>query len=137
MKLPWTLVVVMTTATLCVSTPTIANTIDNETTSKYKWRYHAPEDIKDRFDCLDFPFEAKFSTEVNTILKEYFTSAYKDTEIMLGRTTRFFPIFEHYLALRQIPLELKYLPIIESGLKVNARSHVGAGGLWQLDACNS
>jgi membrane-bound lytic murein transglycosylase D len=44
----------------------------------------------------------------------------------------YFPIFERVLAKYDLPLELKYLPIIESALNVRAVSHAGAGGLWQF-----
>jgi len=42
------------------------------------------------------------------------------------------PLFEQALESYGLPLELKYLPIIESGLNPNATSHAGAGGLWQF-----
>ena len=44
----------------------------------------------------------------------------------------YFPMFEEQLQNRKIPLELKYLPIIESRLDPEAVSRVGATGLWQL-----
>lgn len=51
---------------------------------------------------------------------------------MLGRTPLYFPLFEAELDRHDLPLELKYLPVVESGLNPNARSHVGARGLWQF-----
>jgi membrane-bound lytic murein transglycosylase D len=51
---------------------------------------------------------------------------------MLGASNFFMPIFEEALEAYQLPLELKYLPIIESALKPNAVSRVGATGLWQF-----
>ncbi|MCB0643266.1 MAG: transglycosylase SLT domain-containing protein, partial [Phaeodactylibacter sp.] len=49
-----------------------------------------------------------------------------------GRAVLYFPIFEHYLKQYNLPLELKYLPMIESALRPNAVSGVGATGLWQF-----
>ena len=51
---------------------------------------------------------------------------------MLGRGNFYMPIFEEALEAYGLPLELKYLPVIESGLNPNAVSHVGATGLWQF-----
>ena len=52
--------------------------------------------------------------------------------IMLGRGNFYNPIFEEALESYQIPLELKYLPIIESALNPTATSRAGAVGLWQF-----
>ena len=51
---------------------------------------------------------------------------------MLGRAPHYFPLFEQTLDRHNLPLELKYLPILESGLNPVARSHAGATGLWQF-----
>ena len=51
---------------------------------------------------------------------------------MLGSANFYMPIFEEALETYNLPLELKYLPVIESGLNPQATSYVGAGGLWQF-----
>ena len=51
---------------------------------------------------------------------------------MLGASNFYMPIFEEALEAYQLPLELKYLPIIESALNPKAVSRVGATGLWQF-----
>ena len=51
---------------------------------------------------------------------------------MLGRSARFYPIFEAEIRAAGLPLELKHLSIVESALRSWAVSPVGAGGLWQL-----
>jgi len=51
---------------------------------------------------------------------------------MLGMSTYYFPLFEEKLDKTNLPLELKYLPIVESALNPQARSRVGASGLWQF-----
>lgn len=51
---------------------------------------------------------------------------------MLGLSEYYFPIFEEALDRHDMPIELKYLPVIESALNPNARSRVGANGLWQF-----
>ncbi len=51
---------------------------------------------------------------------------------MLGRSPLYFPIFEEALDRHGLPIELKYLAVVESGLNPSARSHAGASGLWQF-----
>lgn len=52
--------------------------------------------------------------------------------IALGRSELYFDLFEEKLAEYGLPLELKYLPVIESGLRPQVKSHAGALGLWQF-----
>ncbi len=54
------------------------------------------------------------------------------TERTLGLTDMYFPIFEEYLARKDVPHHLKYLPIVESNLNAVAKSHASAVGLWQF-----
>lgn len=51
---------------------------------------------------------------------------------MLGLSEYYFPIFENALKAYNVPMELKYLPIIESSMNSHAISRVGATGLWQF-----
>ena len=51
---------------------------------------------------------------------------------MLGRAPQYFPLFEEILDREELPLELKYLTVVESALNPEARSHAGARGLWQF-----
>ena len=55
-----------------------------------------------------------------------------NTERLLGLAAVYFPVFEESLAKYNVPHHLKYLPIIESRLIPNAKSHAGAVGLWQF-----
>ena len=54
------------------------------------------------------------------------------TAICLGRSKLFFPMFEEHLDKYNIPIELKYLSVIESGLRPYVKSRAGAVGLWQF-----
>lgn len=56
----------------------------------------------------------------------------KMVSVMLGAQNFYMPIFEQALETYGLPLELKYLPVIESALNPNAVSRVGATGLWQF-----
>jgi membrane-bound lytic murein transglycosylase D len=53
-------------------------------------------------------------------------------EYMLGLENFYFPLFEQALDTHRLPLELKYLPVIESALNPTAFSRAGASGLWQF-----
>ena len=50
---------------------------------------------------------------------------------LYSKSDYFFPIFENALQKYNVPLELKYIPVIESALNPRAKSRVGATGLWQ------
>lgn len=56
----------------------------------------------------------------------------RSVSVMLGSANFYMPIFEEALERYNLPLELKYLPVIESGLRPSATSRVGAAGLWQF-----
>ena len=72
----------------------------------------------------------------NPVVKRYiqmYTEKKRDlVEVMLGLSAYYFPIFEETLDKYDMPLELKYMAIIESALNPVARSRVGANGLWQF-----
>lgn len=51
---------------------------------------------------------------------------------IIGRSEFYFPLFEEYLAKYDLPMELKYLAIVESALEPRAKSSSGAMGLWQF-----
>ncbi|MES2798481.1 MAG: LysM peptidoglycan-binding domain-containing protein [Bacteroidota bacterium] len=52
--------------------------------------------------------------------------------IVMGRSELYFDLFEEKLAEYGLPLELKFLPVIESGLRPQVKSKAGALGLWQF-----
>jgi membrane-bound lytic murein transglycosylase D len=72
----------------------------------------------------------------NSIVKKYILiyaeNRRKLVESVLGFGTYYFPIFEAALEKEGLPLELKYMPVIESALRPNAVSRAGAAGLWQI-----
>ena len=74
----------------------------------------------------------KYTPVVKKYLHNHIHRYPEATEILLGKKTLYFPIFEEILKANGLPEDLKYLPIIESSLNPNARSYVGATGLWQF-----
>ena len=88
-------------------------------------------DIKDRLSAMNGLVEMKFTPEVMSYIKGYLR--YKEgSSAVLGRQATYFPIFEDVLLRNNLPTDLKYLSIVESSLKPNAYSKVGAAGLWQF-----
>lgn len=90
------------------------------------------EEIEKRYNRLDLEIDIKFNERVDAFVN-YFTVRDRGyTREMLRRKALYFPIFEKYLAKYDLPEELKYLPIIESGLNPKAVSGPRAVGLWQF-----
>lgn len=65
-------------------------------------------------------------------IDKYSNRLKSSVSIMLGASNFYNPIFEDALEKYGLPLELKYLPVIESALRPSATSRVGAAGLWQF-----
>ena len=87
-----------------------------------------------RFEVLNAnsPFSIVYNDYITGYINLYAKRRRKTTAKMLGLAPVYFPIFEENLDKYNMPLELKYLPIIESALNPKAKSRVGAGGLWQF-----
>lgn len=129
MRLPWTFLSVM--VLFCTTTVGTAN--NNPGTPGISSSSAVTEaQIKERLSTIDLPMEIQQTDEVVRRIRQYVTAGRRETEAILGRTITFFPIFEHYLALHGLPAKLKYLPMIESGLRPTVKSGVGAAGMWQL-----
>ena len=72
------------------------------------------------------------SSDVEKLIKKYLKNRTDFYTKNKDKINVYFPMFEEQLQNRKIPLEFKYLPIIESRLDPEAVSRVGATGLWQL-----
>ena len=90
------------------------------------------DQIEERLKKINSEIPLNFNTRVKSFV-DYFTVRNREyTKMVLGRSTYYFPIFEEILAKYNLPDELKYLAIVESGLKSTARSRAAAVGLWQF-----
>lgn len=78
------------------------------------------------------PFEFVYNDRVRTFINLYANNRRDLTERMMGLGELYFPMFEEQLDRHNIPLEMKYLAVVESALNPTARSRVGATGLWQF-----
>ena len=73
-----------------------------------------------------------FNAHVKSFIELYANRRRKQASRMLGLSYVYFPMFEEYLSKYNLPLELKYLAMVESALNPTAGSKAGAKGLWQF-----
>lgn len=78
------------------------------------------------------PFPLDYNDIVQAYIELYANKRRTTTANVLGLAETFFPMFEEHLNKYQMPLEIKYLAIVESALNPKAISSAGAGGLWQF-----
>lgn len=78
------------------------------------------------------PFDLTYNRVVQGYIDLYVTRKRDMSSRMLGLAELYFPVFEQYLDKHGIPLEMKYLAVVESALNPAARSRAGAVGLWQF-----
>ncbi len=90
------------------------------------------EEYIHRLQRLPNVIEMPYNDVVRKFIDQYTGRLRRSVSIMLGTTNFYTPIFEEALEAYQLPLELKYLPVIESALNPTAVSRAGAAGLWQF-----
>mgnify|MGYP002619608237 CR=1 FL=1 len=78
------------------------------------------------------PIELSYNWHVKNFINLYAVQRRELTSRILGLAGLYFPMFEEHLDRLNLPLELKYLAVVESALIPNARSRAGATGLWQF-----
>ncbi len=88
--------------------------------------------IYNRLNSTIQVLDASDYAAVKRRIYSYFGSKKRDAEILLGRAPVYLPLIEEHLRNKNLPEDLKYLPIVESALNPKARSNRGAVGLWQL-----
>lgn len=93
---------------------------------------YTQDEIIQRLYRLPTVMEMAYNSVVQGVIDRYTTRLRRTVSIMLGAQNFYMPIFEQALETYGLPLELKYLPVIESSLNPNAVSRVGATGLWQF-----
>ena len=93
---------------------------------------YSREEFIDRLSRMPCAMEMAYNEVVQKFIDRYSGRLRHSISYMLGASNFYMPIFEEALEMYQLPLELKYLPIIESALNPKAVSRVGATGLWQF-----
>jgi membrane-bound lytic murein transglycosylase D len=78
------------------------------------------------------PFNIEYNPQLENLIKNFLKNRKKSYERLMAISEYYFPMFEEALAKQNVPLEIKYLAIVESALNPKAVSRVGATGLWQF-----
>lgn len=86
----------------------------------------------DRLNRLPYVVPMPYNEIVRKFIDRYTKTGRRSVGYMIAAMNFYTPIFEQALETFGVPLEMKYLPVIESGLNPAARSHAGAAGLWQF-----
>ncbi|MDF7812963.1 LysM peptidoglycan-binding domain-containing protein [Hymenobacter sp. YC55] len=88
--------------------------------------------VGDRVGCIETDAPHAFNPSVMSFVTLFTERNRKYMQRVLERENVYFPLFEKYLAKYNLPVDLKYLAVVESALIPTAKSHVGATGLWQF-----
>jgi membrane-bound lytic murein transglycosylase D len=91
-----------------------------------------PEDYAERLSRIPGIMEFPYNGIVQEFIERYTTKNSRTISFCLAAGNFYVPMFEEALEANGLPLELKYLPVIESALNPTARSKAGAVGLWQF-----
>ncbi len=88
--------------------------------------------VEERIQAMDTKMSFELNDRIFAFI-HYFAVRNRDyTRMVLERKDLFFPMFDSIMSKHEMPIEIKYLSIIESGLDPQIRSRVGAMGLWQF-----
>ena len=101
--------------------------VDNSRTLSY-----SDSILVSRLSRIPTTIEMPLNDVTRKFIDTYSTRMRGSVSVMLGAANFYNPIFEEALERYGLPLELKYLPVIESALRPSATSHAGAAGLWQF-----
>ena len=93
---------------------------------------YSKEEYVERLSRIPTIMEMAYNEVVQKFIDRYSGRLRHSISYMLGASNFYMPIFEEALEAYHLPLELRYLPIVESALNPNAVSRVGATGLWQF-----
>lgn len=108
---------------------------DKVTSTKYNINeVFSSEELKKRLNELNnkTPFNVEYNATIERFIRLYLKTRKSDISNLMDKAKYYFPIFEEHLDKYDLPLEIKYLAVVESALNPNARSVAGAKGLWQI-----
>ncbi len=92
------------------------------------------EVLKQRLEELNArtPFNVEYNPSLESVIKHYLKNRRRTMGNLIALSDYYFPMFEQELDKHNLPLEIKYLAVVESALDPVAQSRVGAKGLWQF-----
>jgi membrane-bound lytic murein transglycosylase D len=90
--------------------------------------------LKQRLQAMNekSPFDIEYNQGLENIIKSFLKNRKKSFSRLMSLSEYYFPIFEDAFAKQNVPLEIKYLAVVESALNPKAVSKMGATGLWQF-----
>lgn len=90
--------------------------------------------LKERLAAMDAksPFNIEYNQGLENLIKSFLKNRRKAFANQMAVAEYYFPLFEEAMAKQNVPLEIKYLAVVESALNPKAVSRVGATGLWQF-----
>ena len=90
--------------------------------------------LKERLAVMDAksPFNIEYNQGLENLIKSFLKNRKKAFASQMAVAQYYFPLFEEALARQNVPLEIKYLAVVESALNPKAVSKAGATGLWQF-----
>jgi membrane-bound lytic murein transglycosylase D len=101
-------------------------------TDQESWPRFDDQVLRERLEAIPTTIPLHFNATVRSWIEMYTTRNRAGVQRMLGLRDLFFPLIEEELDRRHLPIELKYLAVIESALNPHAVSPQGATGLWQI-----
>ena len=109
------------------------NPLDEDVELEDKNPFFSDEYYAERLKAIPGPEEFHvFNPTVKSYIDRYATRMRRSVSVMLGKYNLYGNIFDDILDRYDLPEVLRFLPVIESGLNPRAKSHAGAGGLWQF-----
>lgn len=97
--------------------------------------YELPTELlKARLEAMNAksPFKIEYNQSLENVIKSFLKYRKHSFERLMAISEYYFPMFEEAFAKQNVPLEIKYLSIVESALNPKAVSRMGATGLWQF-----
>ncbi len=90
------------------------------------------EDVRARLESMDCLVDTRIDVDVLDQVKRFVSRSKTSTIELLKRTEIYFPLIDKIFTEYNLPVELKYITIVESALRLDVKSHVGAAGIWQF-----
>jgi len=112
----------------------LKDSVSNQTLEAVYYPELATDTLKKRLAILNAktPFNIEYNPALESVIKTRLKFRKRSTETLIQLSHYYFPMFEEVLDKHNLPLEIKYLAVVESSLKPRAKSRVGATGLWQF-----
>ena len=108
------------------------NNFENQGTTDFDIPTFSDETYSNRIAKINSPIPLSYNKYVKQFIQIYAEKKRALTQRVMGLSSFYFPLYEEALDREGIPLEFKYLSIVESALNPIAVSPVGATGLWQF-----